>query len=131
MLQSLRHKIVLVVALYASIMLLAFGVLYWLNSEQSRYLEQHQNIPDVVEVSFRLNNAIQNTVFLQQNWLLTSDRTLRDLRQKTWADEILPEFNELGKLYRNRIKTGERSVERRAYYDLRLMILELQNMRIT
>ncbi|MCS5552299.1 MAG: ATP-binding protein [SAR324 cluster bacterium] len=47
----------------------------------------------------------------------------------SWGEQIHPAFNLLGKLYKDaRIWEGERSVERSAFYDLRLMILELENL---
>ena len=47
----------------------------------------------------------------------------------SWGDQIHPAFNLLGKLYKDaRIWEGERSVERSTFYDLRLMILELENL---
>jgi len=50
-------------------------------------------------------------------------------RDLTWAVDIHPAFKQLDLLYKKvRVWEGERSVERRVFYDLRLMILSLENL---
>ena len=129
MFQSLRHKILLVVAVCAAITLLGFFALYWLTLEQNRALEQHRDLPAVSIKWFTLNNAVHRATQAQKAWLESADEKFLKQRELTWKNEIHPAFEQLGLLYKkSRVWEGERSVERRAFYDLRLMILSLENL---
>jgi len=129
MFQSLGHKILLVVAVCAAITLLGFFALYWLTLEQNRALEQHRDLPAVSIKWFTLNNAVHRATWAQKAWLESADDKFLKQRELTWKNEIHPAFEQLGLLYKkSRVWEGERSVERRAFYDLRLMILSLENL---
>ena len=129
MFQSLRHKILLVVAVCAAIALLGFFALYWLTLEQNRALEQHQEMPAVSIKWFKLNNAVHRATLAQKYWLDTANEKFLQERDLVWNNEIHPAFEQLGLLYKkSRVWEEERSVERRAFYDLRLMILSLENL---
>ena len=129
MFQSLSHKILLVVAVCASITLMGFFALYWLTLEQNRSLQQHLDLPAVSTKWVTLNNAIHRATRAQIAWLESTDEKFLKERDLTWINAIHPAFEQLGLLYKkSRIWEGERSVERRAFYDLRLMILTLENL---
>ena len=129
MLHSLGHKILLVVAVCASIALLGFFALYWLTLKQNRSLEQHRDLPAISMKWFTLNNGIHQATRAQYSWLNSGDVKFRDERNQTWITIINPSFEQLGLLYKkSRVWEIERSVERRAFYDLRLMILALENL---
>ena len=53
MFQSLRHKIILVAAVCASITLLGFVALYWLTLEQHQSLDRHRDLPQFPLSGFR------------------------------------------------------------------------------
>ena len=62
-------------------------------------------------------------------WIDSGDLKFIKERDLTWAVDILPAFKQLDLLYKKiRVWEGERSVERRVFYDLRLMILSLENL---
>ncbi len=129
MFQSLSHKILLVVAVCASIALMGFFALYWLTLEQNRSLEQHLDLPAVSIKWVTLNNAIHRATRAQIAWLESADENFLKERDLTWINAIHPAFEQLGLLYKkSRVWEGVRSVERRAFYDLRLMILSLENL---
>ena len=129
MFSSLRKKILLVVSVCASITLLGFLAVYWLTFEQQRSLQRHHDLPSISQTWFQLNNGIHRSAYTQQAWLNNSDSKFIQERDLSWVEQIHPAFNLLGKLYKDaRIWEGERSVERSAFYDLRLMILELENL---
>ena len=129
MFQSLSHKILLVVAVCASITLMGFFALYWLTLEQNRSLEKHLDLPAVSIKWFTLNNAIHRATRAQIAWLESADEKFVKERDLTWTNGIHPAFEQLGLLYKKfRVWEGVRSVERRAFYDLRLMILSLENL---
>tara|TARA_B100000945_G_C20411700_1_gene612910 strand:+ start:848 stop:2428 length:1581 start_codon:yes stop_codon:yes gene_type:complete len=126
---SLRNKILLVVSVCASITLLGFLAVYWLTLEQQKSLQRHHDLPSISQTWFQLSNGIHQAVHAQQAWLNNGDSKFLKERSISWEDQIHPAFNLLGKLYKDaRIWDGERSVERSAFYDLRLMILELENL---
>ena len=128
MFQSLRHKIILVAAVCASITLLGFVALYWLTLEQHRSLERHRDLPAVSIKWFMLNNGVHQASWAQRAWLESGDSKFFEERDLAWKEVIYPAFEQLGLLYKkSRIWEGEREVERRAFYDLRLMILSLEN----
>ena len=129
MFSSLRNKILLVVSVCASITLLGFLAVYWLTLEQQKSLQRHHDLPSISQTWFQLNNGIHRAAHAQQAWLNNSDSKFLQERDIYWGEQIHPAFNLLGKLYKDaRIWEGERSVERSAFYDLRLMILELENL---
>ena len=129
MLSSLRNKILFVVTVCASITLLGFLAVYWLTLEQQKSLQRHHDLPSISQTWFQLNNGIHRAAHAQQAWLNNSDSKFLQERDISWGEQIHPAFNLLGKLYKDaRIWEGERSVERSAFYDLRLMILELENL---
>ena len=129
MLGSLRNKILFVVSVCASITLLGFFAVYWLTLEQQKSLQRHHDLPSISQTWFQLNNGIHRATHAQQAWLNKSDSRILQERDMFWGEEIHPAFNLLGKLYKDaRIWEGERSVERSAFYDLRLMILEFENL---
>jgi len=129
MFSSLRNKILLVVSVCASITLLGFFAVYWLTLEQQKSLQRHHDLPSISQAWFQLNNGIHRAAHAQQAWLNNSDSKFLQERDMSWGEKIHPAFNLLGKLYKDaRIWEGERSVERSAFYDLRLMILELENL---
>ena len=131
MFSSLRNKILLVVSACASITLLGFLAVYWLTLEQQRSLQRHHDLPSISQTWFHLNNGIHRAAHAQQAWLNNSDSKFLNERDMLWSEQINPAFNLLGKLYRDaRLWEGERSVERSAFFDLRLMILELQNLQL-
>ena len=97
--------------------------------EQQKSLQRHHDLPSISQTWFQLNNGIHRAARAQQAWLNNSDSKFLQERYISWRDQIHPAFNLLGKLYKDaRIWEGERSVERSAFYDLRLMILELENL---
>ena len=129
MFSSLRNKILLVVSVCASITLLGFLAVYWLTLEQQKSLQRHHDLPSISQTWFQLNNGIHQAAHAQQAWLNNSDSKFIRERDKSWRENIHPAFNMLGNLYKDaRIWEGERSVERSTFYDLRLMILELENL---
>ena len=129
MFNSLRNKILLVVSVCASITLLGFLAVYWLTLEQQKSLQRHHDLPSISQTWFHLNNGINQAAHAQLAWLNKSDSKFLEERDIFWSEQINPTFNLLGKLYKDaRIWEGERSVERSAFYDLRLMILELENL---
>jgi len=129
MFQSLRHKIILVAAVCASITLLGFVALYWLTLEQHQSLDRHRDLPAVSLKWFSLNNAVHKASLAQKAWIDSGDLKFIKERDLTWAVDIHPAFKQLDLLYKKvRVWEGERSVERRVFYDLRLMILSLENL---
>ena len=129
MFSSLRNKIFLVVSVCASITLLGFLAVYWLTLEQQKSLQRHHDLPSISQTWFQLNNGIHRAAHAQQAWLKNSDSKFLQEREMYWKEQINPAFDLLGKLYRDaRLWEGERSVERSVFYDLRLMILNLENM---
>jgi len=129
MFHSLRHKIILVAAVCASITLLGFVALYWLTLEQHQSLDRHRDLPAVSLKWFSLNNAIHTASLAQKAWIDSGDLKFIKERDLTWAVDIHPAFKQLDLLYKKvRVWEGERSVERRVFYDLRLMILSLENL---
>ena len=97
--------------------------------EQNRALEKHRDLPAVSIKWFTLNNAVHRATQAQKTWLESADEKFLKQRELTWKNEIHPAFEQLGLLYKkSRIWEGERSVERRFFYDLRLMILSLENL---
>ncbi len=129
MFRSLRHKILLVVAVCASITLLGFLAVYWLTLEQHQSLERYHDLPAISKTWFTLNNGINRASMAQQAWLKIGESKFLKERKLAWEKDIHPAFNLLGKLYKKaRVWEGERAVERSAFYDLRLMILELENL---
>lgn len=129
MFQSLRHKIILVAAVCASITLLGFVALYWLTLEQQQSLDRHRDLPAVSLKWFSLNNAVHKASLAQKSWIDSGDLKFIKERDLTWAVDIHPAFKQLDLLYKKvRVWEGERSVERRVFYDLRLMILSLENL---
>ena len=129
MFSSLRNKILLVVSVCASITLLGFLAVYWLTLEQQKSLQRHHDLPSISQTWFQLNNGIHRAAHAEQAWLNNSDSKFLQERDMSWGEQIHPAFNLLGKLYKDaRIWEGERSVERSVFYDLRLMILELENL---
>jgi len=129
MFQSLRHKIILVAAVCASITLLGFVALYWLTLEQHQSLDRHRDLPAVSLKWFSLNNAVHKASLTQKAWIDSGDLKFIKERDLTWAVDIHPAFKQLDLLYKKvRVWEGERSVERRVFYDLRLMILSLENL---
>ena len=129
MFHSLRHKIILVAAVCASITLLGFVALYWLTLEQQQSLDRHRDLPAVSLKWFSLNNAVHKVSLAQKAWIDSGDLKFIKERDLTWAVDIHPAFKQLDLLYKKvRVWEGERSVERRVFYDLRLMILSLENL---
>jgi len=129
MFQSLRHKIILVAAVCASITLLGFVALYWLTLEQHQSLDRHRDLPAVSLKWFSLNNAVHTASLAQKAWIDSGDLKFIKERDLTWKVDIHPAFKQLDLLYKKvRVWEGERSVERRVFYDLRLMILSLENL---
>ena len=129
MFQSLRKKILLVVAICASITLVGFFALYWITLKQNRSLEQHLDSPAISIKWFTLNNAIHRASRVQMAWLESFDEIFLEERDLIWINNIYPKFEELMTLYKkSRIWEVNRSVERRVFYDLRLMILEFENI---
>jgi len=129
MFSSLRNKILLVVSVCGSITLLGFMAVYWLTMEQQKSLQRHHDLPTISQTWFQLNNGIHRAAHAQQAWLYNRNSNFLQERDMSWVDLIHPAFNLLGKLYKDaRLWEGERSVERSAFYDLRLMILELENL---
>ena len=129
MFSSLQHKIILVATVCASITLLGFVALYWLTLEQQQSLERHRDLPAVSLTWFSLKNAVQKASLLQKSWINSGDLKFLKERDLTWEVDIHPTFKQLDLLYKKvRVWEGERSVERRVFYDLRLMILTLENL---
>ena len=129
MFQSLRHKIILVAAVCASITLLGFVALYWLTLEQHQSLDRHRDLPAVSLKWFSLNNAVHKASLAQKAWIDSGYLKFLKERDLTWKVDIHPAFKQLNLLYKKvRVWEGERSVERRVFYDLRLMILSLENL---
>jgi len=127
--KSLRHKILIVFVFCASITLLGFFAVYFLSIEQQRSLEQQIEMPSVSINWFKLNNGVLRSTWTQQSFLKSRDEIYLKERNLIWDEEIDPTFKHLGTLYKKyRIWTEERAVERRAFYDLRLMILDLKNI---
>ena len=127
--KSLHHKILLVFAFCASITLLGFFAVYFLSSEQQHSLKKQLEIPPVSINWFKLNNGILKSTLAQQSYLYSRNKIFLKERNLVWDKEIDPTFKHLGKLYKkSRIWTEKRAVERRAFYDLRLMILDLKNI---
>ena len=127
--KSLRHKILIVFAFCASITLLGFFTVYFLSLEQQQSLKQQIEMPSVSINLFKLNNGILRSTWAQQSFLNSRDKKYLKERNIAWDEEINPTFENLGTLYKKyRIWTEERAVERRAFYDLRLMILELNDI---
>ena len=129
MFHSLRHKILLVVAVCASITLLGFFAVYWLTLEQHQSLERHHDLPAVSLTWFTLNNGVHRAAWAQKAWLDSGDQEFLKERDLAWGNDIHPAFKQLDLLYKKvRVWEGERSVERRVFYDLRLMVLALENL---
>ena len=129
MFQSLQQKIILVATICASITLLGFVALYWLTLEQHQSLERHRDLPAVSLKWFSLNNAVHKASLTQKAWIDSRDLKFLKERELAWKVDIHPTFKQLDLLYKKvRVWEGERSVERRIFYDLRLMILALENL---
>ena len=129
MFQSLRHKILLVVTVCSLITLMGYFAVYLLTLEQHRSLERHRDLPVVTIKWFLLNNGVHRATWAQHAWLDSGDAKFLKERDLVWKEEILPAFEQLGLLYKkSRVWEGERAVERRSFYDLRLMILTLENL---
>ena len=129
MFHSLQHKIILVAAVCASITLLGFVALYLLTLEQHQSLERHRDLPAISLKWFSLNNAIQKVSLAQKYWIHSGDLKFLKERDQIWEVNIHPTFKKLDLLYKKVcVWEGERSVERRVFYDLRLMILALENL---
>ena len=127
--QSLHHKILLVFAVCASIILLGFSIVYWITLEQHRSLEQHRDLPSVSINWFKLNKGLLRSTWAQHAFINSGNPIFLRERNLAWEQDIQPAFEQLGHLYKkSRVWLGERSVERRSFYDLRLMILDLKNI---
>ena len=127
--QSLRNKILLVFAVCASIILLGFFAVYWLTLKQHHSLQQHSDLPSVSISWFRLNKGILRSTWAHHTFINSGSSKFLKERELAWEEDINPSFKLLGLLYKkSRVWTEERSVERRAFYDLRLMILDLKNI---
>ena len=97
--------------------------------EQHQSLDRHRDLPAVSLKWFSLNNAIHSASLAQKAWIDSGNLKFIKERDLTWAFDIHPAFRQLDLLYKNvRVWEGERSVERRVFYDLRLMILSLENL---
>ena len=127
--QSLHHKILLVFEVCASIILLGFSIVYWITLEQHRSLEQHRDLPSVSINWFKLNKGLLRSTWAQHAFINSGNPIFLRERNLAWKQDIQPAFEQLGHLYKkSRVWLGERSVERRSFYDLRLMILDLKNI---
>jgi len=88
MFQSLRHKIILVAAVCASITLLGFVALYWLTLEQHKSLDRHHDLTAVSLKWYSLNNAVHTASLAQKAWIDSGDLKFIKERDLTWAADI-------------------------------------------
>ena len=127
--KSLRQKILLVFTFCATITLLGFFAVYFLTLDQHRSLEKQAEIQYFSINWFKLNNGILRSTWAQQSFFKSGNKKFLKKSALAWDEEINPAFDQLGTLYKiSRVWTSEREVESRAFYDLRLMILDLKNI---
>ncbi len=126
---SLHQKILLLFAFWATITLIGFFAVYFITLDQQLSLEKYSEIPYFSINLFQLNNGILKSTRAQQSYFKSGNKKFLQDVNIAWDKEINPAFSQLGKLYKkSRVWTSEREVERRAFYDLRLMILDLKNI---
>ncbi|MEC7165829.1 MAG: HAMP domain-containing protein, partial [SAR324 cluster bacterium] len=126
---SIRNKILVVFYLSSVLSLLGYILIYLLSQQQGELVEDSSQIPPVTEAWFRLNNGMQHAVSSQREWLLSGNSIFREGRMNAWYKEIEPALLELDRLYKtSRLWQDERQVEARTFYDIRLLIRNLNEL---
>ena len=126
---SIRNKILVVFYLSSVLSLLGYILIYLLSQQQGELVEDSSQIPPVTEAWFRLNNGMHHAVSSQREWLLSGNSIFREGRMNAWDKEIEPALLELDRLYKtSRLWQDERQVEARTFYDIRLLIRNLNEL---
>jgi len=126
---SIRNKILVVFYLSSVLSLLGYILIYLLSQQQGELVEDSSQIPPVTEAWFRLNNGMHHAVSSQREWLLSGNSIFREGRMNAWDEEIEPALLELDRLYKtSRLWQDEHQVEARTFYDIRLLIRNLNEL---
>ncbi|MGK5090975.1 ATP-binding protein [Deltaproteobacteria bacterium TL4] len=125
--KRIRKKILVVFLFSVIITIIGNLALYFQFRSQkqltSRIIEKHQ--PTAL-AWVKLLNGVNHSVSAQRGWVLFGHEQFRQERLQAWELEIEPMLEQLKKLYADQEFEGERPTEVKKFYDIRLILLELE-----
>ena len=129
--RSLRNKILMTFYLGSLVILLGFVAVYVLAQRQQELAQRNLELQPVAEAWFTLSNRLHQAVQAQREWLVSREEAFREIRVQAWSGihgqmELLTTFYKGGDSGHERVWRPERNVEARNYYDVRLLLLELE-----
>ena len=129
--RSLRNKILVTFYFGSLLTLLGFIAVYVLAQRQQELARRNLELQPVAESWFILSNRLHQAVQVQREWLVSREERSREFRAEAWSGiheqmERLTTFYKGGESGHERVWRPERNVEARHYYDVRLLLLELE-----
>lgn len=129
--RSLRNKILVTFYVGSLLTLLGFIAVYVLAQRQQELAQRNLALQPVAEAWFTLSNRLHQAVQSQREWLISREAAFPGIRAQAWSGiheqmKRLATFYKGGESGRERVWLPERNVEARNYYDVRLLLLELE-----